>query len=124
MDISPIAAPGSQVIETYGDGRFRISGRTYAGSVIVLPERTESWAVAAFADITWESLRPVVEAAPGVGLLIVGCGRRAEPVAAEHRRRLREAGIVAEAMDTGAACRTFNVLVSEDRRVAAALIAV
>jgi uncharacterized protein len=58
-----------------------------------------------------------------VEVLLLGTGTRHEFVPPSLRRRLRDAGIVIDTMDTGAACRTYNVLVAEDRRVAAALIA-
>ena len=56
-------------------------------------------------------------------MLLIGCGARIAPLPKAVRDGLREAGIGADTMDTGAACRTFNILVSEGRRVAAALIA-
>ncbi|MGH6796969.1 MAG: MTH938/NDUFAF3 family protein, partial [Roseiarcus sp.] len=59
----------------------------------------------------------------GVEILLLGCGPRMAPVPPALRQGLRVAGIVVDAMDTGAACRTYNVLLSEDRRVAAALLA-
>ena len=70
-----------------------------------------------------ESLAPIVAAAPAVELLILGLGPRFLPVPAALRQALKDQGIALEAMDTGAACRTYNVLLAEDRRVAAALIA-
>ncbi len=124
MNISLATLVGRQVVEAYGDGGFRIGGTVHSGSVIVLPDRTVAWDVAAFDEVTWESLELVLEAEPKVELLLLGCGTRMEFVKPDDRQRLREAGIVTEAMDTGAACRTFNVLLGEERFVAAALIAV
>jgi len=135
------AGPGAidrQVIQAYGNRRFRISATVYEGSVLVFPERTVRWPVAAIAEITVEeliaSLSPVLEAPPPGSpgseagarpdILLIGCGKRIEPLHAELRARFREAGVAVEVMDTGAACRTYNVLVAEDRLVAAALIAV
>ena len=74
-----------------------------------------------FADITAASLAPVI-ARGGIQILLLGCGRRMQPVPQAVRQALRQAGIVVDAMDTGAACRTYNVLLAEDRRVAAALL--
>ena len=76
--------------------------------------------------VTSESLAEVTAAgrAGEVEILLLGCGPRMAPVPRPLRETLRAAGIVIEAMDTGAACRTYNVLMSEGRRVAAALIAV
>ena len=124
MDLTPIIPAERQVIQAYGDGHFRISGAVHDGSVIVLPERTLAWPVTAAAGLTLESLAGVLAAEPRVELLLIGCGREAAPVPAELRAALRARGIVTEVMDTGAACRTYNILLAEERRVAAALIAI
>lgn len=124
LDITPASAPGRQLIQAYGDGGFRVSGRRHAGSLLVFRERALAWAVKGRDDVTVESLSAVIEAGDAVRILLIGAGRgAAEPLPAV-RDALREHGVVAEWMDTGAACRTFNVLASEDRQVAAALIAV
>jgi len=91
--------------------------------VLVFPERTVSWPVSAAQDITLESLTEVT-GEDGVEILVVGCGARFEPPPSGLREGLSEKGVVLEWMDTGAACRTFNVLLAEDRACAAALIAV
>ena len=119
----PIAA-GRQVVQAYGDGGFRIAGTAYAGSILVFSERTEPWPVVDSAGITFETLRPVVEEGERPDLLLIGCGATFGPPPKSLREALREAGIALEWMDTGAACRTFNLLLAEDRRIAAALIAV
>jgi uncharacterized protein len=118
MDLTPLVRPGTQVIERYGASGFRVSGQVHHGAVLVFPDRTLAWEAAA---LTLESLMPVVEHG-GVELLLLGLGRRMTPVAATLRTALRAHGIAVEAMDTGAACRTYNVLLGEDRRVAAALL--
>jgi uncharacterized protein len=109
---------GNQVIERYAASGFRVSGVIYLGPVLVFPDRTEAWAEAAF---TIEGLAPVV-AHGGVELLLLGFGRRGALVGAELRGALKAAGIAVEPMDTGAACRTYNMLAGDDRRVAAALL--
>jgi uncharacterized protein len=119
----PIGA-GRQVIQAYGDGGFRIAGTAHAGSVLVFPEHTEPWPVTDAAGITFEALRPVVEAAEKPDLLLIGCGASFGPPPTALRDALRDVGIALEWIDTGAACRTFNLLLAEDRRIAAALIAV
>jgi uncharacterized protein len=127
MPADPISpATVYQVVERYGAGKFQISGLSYQNSVLVFPERTVDWSVSTFADIDADALAPVLaesEAASGIELLLLGCGSRMELVPQALRAPLRAAGIVIEPMDTGAAARTFNLLLSEDRRVAAALIA-
>jgi uncharacterized protein len=121
MDITPVAAAGRQIIERYAASGFRISGVIYHGPVLVFPDLTVAWDAASASDVTRESLAPVIEHG-GVEILLLGLGRSTSAVPAALRTALRTAGIALEAMDTGAACRTYNVLVAEDRRVAAALI--
>jgi uncharacterized protein len=121
MEVTPLIPAGRQVIERYGAGGFQVSGVAYAGSVLVTPDRTVAWPVSAVAELTLDSLVPVT-ARGDVAILLLGCGRRMQPVPASLRQDLKALGIVVDAMDTGAACRTYNVLLSEDRRVAAALI--
>ena len=113
-----------QLIESYGDGGFRVSGNAYKGAIIVLPERTESWAVTDITKLTFKSLAAVTGAEPPAEILLLGCGARAVPVPEALRGQLRKHGIVVEPMDTGAACRTYNLLIAEGRRVAGALISI
>jgi len=124
MGQTPPVKPGRRVIDGYGGGGFRIAGETLRGSTLVLPDRAVSWPVSTIADLNVESLAPVVACEPRPEILLIGCGKSAAMIAPALRQALREQGIVIDAMDTGAACRTYNVLLSEERRVAAALIAV
>ena len=125
MDLTPLIPAGRQIVESYGGGRFRVTGIAYEGSVLVFPGRTLSWPVATMAQLDETSLAPVVAEgqAGNVDLLLLGCGARMAMIPADLRRHLRAAGVIVEAMDTGAACRTYNVLMADGRRVAAALIA-
>ena len=123
MEITPEIPQGRQLIESYGPGRFRIAGATHAGSVLVFPEQTRAWPVTAMAALTLDSLSDVLAAVPPVEILLIGCGPRLLPVPGALRGALRAHGVGCDGMDTGAACRTFNVLLAEGRRVAAALIA-
>ena len=124
MDVTPPVPADRQLIQAYGEGRFRIANVVYEGSVLVLPERTLAWPVAALAEATLASLDPLFAAGSKVELLLLGCGSRPAPLKSELRGSLRARGVMLELMDTGAACRTYNVLLAEERRVAAALIAV
>lgn len=126
MDVTPLLPAGRQIIESYGGGGFRVSGRSFAGSILVFPDRAMEWAVAEIAGLSVDSIAEIVRAgtAGSVDLVLVGCGPRMGPIPAPVRQALRDAGVVAEAMDTGAACRTYNVLMADGRRVAAALIAI
>src|SRR5947208_675947 len=121
MDLTPMATAGRQIIQRYAASGFRVSGVIYHGPVLVFPDLTVAWEAASIPDVTWEMLAPVIEHG-GVEILLLGLGRSTSAVPAALRTALRSAGIALEAMDTGAACRTYNVLAAEDRRVAAALI--
>jgi uncharacterized protein len=121
MDVTPLIPAGRQVIDSYGAHSFHVSGAGYGGAILVFPDKTESWPVTALDDVTAETLRPVIEHG-GVEILLLGCGKRMHPVRPALRQALRQAGIVVDAMDTGAACRTYNILLAEERRVAAALL--
>ncbi len=123
-DISPVVPQGRQVVESYGGGRFRISGTVWTGSVLLRPAAASAWPVAHFRELTLESLMPLAESGDVPEILLIGCGSRTEFLPRPLREAIRAEGMVADAMDTGAACRTYNVLMAEDRRVAAALIAV
>jgi len=124
MDVSPIVPGDRSLIEGYGAGGFRISGERYTGSVIVLPDEVHAWRVGVLAEATVGSLDPVRSAEPLPEILLVGCGGGIGSLPDDVHEALRAAGLTVERMDTGAACRTYNVLVSEARRVAAALIAI
>jgi uncharacterized protein len=121
MDITPLIPAGRQVIETYGEGRFRISGIVHPGAVIVLPERTIAWAAQSVAALSLDDFAGLRGAAE---ILLLGCGPRMALAPRSLREALRGQGMILEPMDTGAACRTYNVLLSEGRRVAAALLPV
>ncbi|MDA8229991.1 MAG: Mth938-like domain-containing protein [Magnetospirillum sp.] len=124
MDITPLVPADRQLIHGYGDLGFTISGVRWEGSVLVLPGATVPWRAASVADADAAGLAPVIAAAPRPRILLLGCGPTIAPISRELRTALRAEGIVVELMDTGAACRTYNVLLTEDRLVAAALIAV
>lgn len=123
MEISLAVPKDKQVVESYGDWQFKVSGQQFQGSVLVFPERSEAWPVNELAEATLESFQPVVDAGD-VEVLLLGCGPRMLMIASELRSGMRAKGIALEPMDTGAACRTYNVLLSEGRAVAAALIAI
>lgn len=121
MDLTPLVPAGRQLVERYGPSGFRIGGVVWHGSVLVFPDATLPWPVADMAQVTRDSLLPVV-AHGDVEVLLLGLGARMTMAARALRLALQPEGIAIEPMDTGAACRTYNVLVAEERRVAAALI--
>lgn len=124
LDINPAVRQDQQLIQAYGDGRFKIAGTAFEGSVIVFREKTIDWHVTLHTDIDAASLAPVIAETADVDILLIGCGPTFQAIPKDLRQALKAHGIIMEWMDTGAASRTFNVLLAEERRVAAALIAV
>jgi uncharacterized protein len=124
MDITPLISSNRQIIQGYSAEKFRISGVSYDSPVIVYPDRTEIW------DI--EPRKERLDAADFLCLInagkfdviLFGCGPRMEFYPPSFKTALKSKGLHVEVMDTGAACRTYNVLIAEDRRVAAALLPV
>lgn len=116
----PRAAP----IEAYGNGGFRFADMSHRGSLLCLPDGIWAWQVTRAGDIDRGSLALVFEYAAGIDTLIVGTGLEVWLPPPELRESLRRAGIVLDPMQTGPAIRTYNIMMGERRRVAAALIAV
>ena len=122
MDITPLVPEGRHVIESYGADGFRINGERFSGPVIVWPERVVSWQVSGISTAAIETLDPLFAAEPPIEIVLLGSGAAFEVAPGALRSALSARNIAVESMDTGAACRTYNVLMAEDRRVAAALI--
>ena len=119
-DVTPLIPAGRQVVDSYGRNGFHVSGVAYAGAILVTAEATVAWPVGSLEAITPDSLSALFDR--GIEILLLGCGPRMVPVPPALRAALKAKGIVVDAMDTGAACRTYNVLVAEERHVAAALL--
>jgi uncharacterized protein len=112
-----------QILQAYGKDGFRVSDVQWPGAVIVFPTRTVSWNVKTLADLTLEAFAPVGEASdPPIDLLLIGSGPRMALLPSKLQAALRAMGFGIDVMETGAACRTYNVLIGEERRVAAALL--
>lgn len=116
--------PGRHAIDAYGRGGFRFAGMSHRGSILILPSGIHAWPVQDPKDISAASLAPILREAPGIEFLLIGTGIDIVPLPDRLRAPFREAGISIDTMQTGAAARTYNVLLAEERRVAAALIAV
>ncbi len=124
MDLTADIPTGRQVIEAYGEGGFRVSGQRFDGSMIVTATQSLIWPVSVFAKLTADSFGILDELAEPVEVLLLGCGASMAFLKPDIREAIRRRNIAVDLMDTGAACRTYNVLMAEDRRVAAALIAI
>lgn len=120
MDITPMMPGESQIIDAYGPGHFRVSGVVHEGPIIVFTNEVRPWTVTDVGGITVDSLSDV----PGkqVEVLLVGTGAKMQLLPKSVKQALRAEGVGIEVMDTGAACRTYNVLMAEGRQVAAALL--
>jgi uncharacterized protein len=121
----PTPDPASvQIVRTYGPGRFLIGEREWREPVLVTPTATVPLGISRAEDLTPESLAFLKTLPTPTELLVLGCGARAIFVPPAQRAALKAAGLGLEVVDTGSACRIYNVLVAEGRRVAAALIPV
>jgi uncharacterized protein len=116
--------PGRHIIDTYGNGGFRFAGMSHRGSILMLPSGVRAWDVTEPRAIDRTALRPVQAAAAGIELLLVGTGLDIAAIDPALRGWLKDFGVGLDVMQTGAAARTYNILVAENRKVAAALIAV
>lgn len=107
-----------QLIRTYGPGRFLIGEREWREPVLVSPMLSVPWKVTRPEELGVDALKEL----PPIEVLVVGCGPRSIFVLPSVRAAFKTAGVGLEVVDTGAACRIYNVLLAEGRRVAAALI--
>ena len=117
MRLNEITYNDAVPIDGYGTGFFRIGGKRYDGAVMVLPTGVSVWG--GFPDT-----ETILAAVADIDVLFVGTGAEIAHPPKEFRETLEEAGIGVEAMASPAACRTYNVLLSEGRRVAVALLPV
>ncbi len=116
--------PGRHKIDDYGGGGFRFAEMSHRGSILALPSGVSAASLTRAADIDEAIIDRALADSGGLDVFVVGTGQDWLPLAAGVRARLRAAGVGCEAMATGAAVRTYNMLVDEDRRVGALLIAV
>ena len=122
MDITPSITSDRQVIQSYGPEGFRIGNAVYRHPVLVWPDHVEEWFITDLAAMTVNAFQPIFTYEPQAEFILLGCGLRGMFLPPDLKQALREAGLGIDAMDTGAACRTFNVMLSEERPVVAALI--
>lgn len=124
LEIRAAHFPGRPPIDAYGAGGFRFADMSHRGSILCLPSGVHGWDVSDAEDITQEALARVFEEADGIEVLLLGMGDEFRRLPKKLQAALRENGVVTDAMSTGSAVRTYNVLLAEDRAVAAALISV
>ena len=123
----PAFAPGSHSITAHGRGAFAFAGMRHAGSILATPKGVRAIEAASADDLDPGALAPLIaecaERPGSIEFLIVGTGERMAPIPKASRAALSRAGLRFEAMATGPALRVYNIMQSEGRRVAAALIA-
>jgi uncharacterized protein len=111
-------------IEAYGNGGFRFAGMSHTGSLLILPSGIYAWRPSAPEDLGADDFSSVITEKSGISFLLLGTGAVMALAPPKVRQILAAAELSLETMDTGAAVRTYNVLLAEDRPPAAALIAV
>jgi uncharacterized protein len=120
-------APGSHSIAAYGQGAFAFAGMSHAGSILATPNGVQPIDAASVDDLGPVTLAPLLAEYTAnrgtIEFLVIGTGERLAPIPKALRATLNQAGLRFEAMATGPALRVYNVMQSEGRRVAAALIA-
>ncbi len=117
MRFTEVTFDNATPIDGYGPGFFRIGGQVYEGPVLVLPNGVKPWG-------GFDADQPLLATAAVLDILFIGTGDDTTYLPGALRGKLENAGLNAEPMSTGAACRTFNVLLAEGRRVGAALLPV
>ena len=116
--------PGRAPIDAYGNGGFRFADMSHRGSILCLPSGIYAWDVADAAALTLDDLAPVLAEAAALGFLLLGTGALQVFPSKDIAKAFADARLGLDPMSTGAAARTYNILLAEQRRVAAALIAV
>ena len=111
--------PQQSGIDAYGNGGFRFAGLSHRGSLLCLPTGMFAWAVTTAAEITLETLAPVLALADDIDVLLIGLGPDIAAIPLELRDTLRQRQVIVEAVNTGSAIRTYNVLLLDGRQVAA-----
>ena len=119
-DVTPRVSADALIIQSYSPQGFRISNKDYAGAILIAAGQIHPVSATSPAQLGYEHFKPL--RGLNVTYLIIGCGPRAMMPPLTMLRELKDMGIVAEAMSTGAACRTYNVLLAEQRPVAALLL--
>jgi uncharacterized protein len=116
--------PERAPIDSYGNGGFRFAGMSHRGSLLILANGMHAWPPGRFSDVSRDDFASVLSLERRPAFLLFGTGSHMHFPPADLRRAFAEAGVALEAMTTGAAVRTYNILLAEKRDVAAALLAV
>ncbi len=115
---------GQHPIDAFGNGGFRFAGLSHRGSILILPSGMYALAARGASDLDPEALVRLFAEHAAIDFVLVGTGAALAALPEPTARLFRDSGLAVEPMPTGAAARTYNILLAEQRRVAAALIAV
>lgn len=115
--------PGRAPIDSYGNGGFRFADMSHRGSLLLLPSGIYGWQLKEGDDFTSEAFSRLFQE-HGIEFLLLGTGQQIRFLPPEVRAELKAHGMAVDQMSTGAAIRTYNIMLAEQRPVAAALIAV
>ncbi|NRQ14574.1 Mth938-like domain-containing protein [Sinorhizobium chiapasense] len=124
IEIREAHFPGRAPIDAYGNGGFRFADMSHRGSILMLPSGVYAWDVVEGDPLAVEKFRKVIDEAKDIEVLLVGTGKDIRPLPADLKAALRAVNVSSDPMSTGAAVRTYNVMLAESRAVAVALIAV
>ena len=116
--------PRSALIDAYGNGGFRFAGMSHRGSLLCLPDGVWAWPLKDATEVSAAALELVFARGEVLDVFLIGAGRDPWPIPERLRERFRALGVSVDAMPTGPAVRTYNILLAENRRVGAGLIAV
>ncbi len=117
MQLTEITYDEARPVDSYGPGVFRVDGKLHYGAMIITESAVSDWG-------GYDDVEPLLALVGQIDVLFVGTGREIAFLPRALRDRLEAAGLGVEAMDTPAACRTYNVILSEGRRIAAAMLPV
>jgi uncharacterized protein len=120
MKLHPSSPSAALTITAYGDGYVAVNGERRESSAVVTPERTVAWENRTFDALSADDFKPLAEL--GVEIVLLGTGPRQRFPHPRLTAPLAQARVGLEVMDTKAACRTYNILVAEARKVALALV--
>lgn len=116
--------PGQAAIDSYGGGGFRFADMSHKGSLLCLPSGIHGWPLADSSELTFAAFEPVLAEVDQIEVLLLGTGAIQVFLQSDLRKQLNDNGLFIESMSTGAAARTYNILLAEHRAVAAALLVV
>jgi uncharacterized protein len=116
--------PRPAPIDAYGDGGFRFGGMSHRGSLLCFPDGIWAWPVNSIAELSASTLEAAFDRAESLDFFLIGAGRDPWVLPEQLHGRFRELSLSVDSMPTGAAVRTYNILLAENRRVGAGLIAI